>query len=118
MMVDGHRVACGAGLSSSAGRVDLLRTALTDIGLPPDFRVVTVTDDEDGSLPGSATFRADGGDLFPLTGPRAALSCRLYRSGPTARGLPELPRSAAGVEARGGSAPHGIDGLTDTPTPI
>jgi hypothetical protein len=69
--------------------VDLLRTALVDIGLRPEFRVVTVSDDEDSSFPGSPTFRADGNDLFPTTGPRAGLSCRLYRSGPTG-GLPEL----------------------------
>jgi hypothetical protein len=69
---------------------DLLRTALVDIGLPPEFRVVTVADEEDGSFPGSPTFRADGNDLFPTTGVRAGLSCRLYRGGPSG-GLPQLP---------------------------
>jgi hypothetical protein len=70
--------------------VDLLRTALVDIGMRPEFRVVTVNDDENGSFTGSPTFRADGDDLFPTTGQRAGLSCRLYHSGPTG-GLPELP---------------------------
>jgi len=46
-----------------------------------------ITDRIDTS--GSVDLRADGNDLFPTTGPRAGLSCRLYRSGPTG-GLPKL----------------------------
>ena len=53
---------------------DLLRTALADVGLPSDFRVLTVTDAEDAARHGFAglpTFRAAGADLsLRLISPR------------------------------------------------
>lgn len=73
---------------------DLLRTALADIGLPAGVRVVTVTDADEAAqsgFAGSPTFRAAGADLFPGVGRSAGLSCRLYRSGSTLGGLPDLP---------------------------
>ena len=72
---------------------DLLRTALADVGLPSDIRVLTVTDAEDAArhgFAGSPTFRAAGADLFPAAYQPAGLNCRIYRTGPTLGGLPGL----------------------------
>lgn len=82
------------GCPHQAAAVDLLGVALADVGLPAGFAVVTVTDAEGATrrgFAGSPTFRADGTDLFPETGQAAGLTCRLYRSGRTWSGLPELP---------------------------
>lgn len=74
-----------------AAAEDLLRTALADIGLPTDFRTITVTDDRaEPGFAGSPTFRVDGADLFPVGAPTAGLSCRLYRNTSGLSGLPEL----------------------------
>ena len=73
---------------------DLLRTALADVGLPTHLRVLTVTDADDAArhgFAGSPTFRAGGADLFPAAGQPAGLNCRIYRTGSTASGLPDLP---------------------------
>ena len=70
---------------------DLLRTALVDVGLPADFQVVTITHEAQAGFAGSPTFRAHGADLFPTLGNPAGLSCRIYRSGSGASGLPDLP---------------------------
>ena len=64
---------------------DLLRTALADVGLPSDFRVLTITDAEDAARYGFAglpTFRAAGADLFPAAHQPAGPNCRSYRTGP------------------------------------
>ena len=73
---------------------DLLRTALADVGLPPEVRLVTVTGADDADrhrFAGSPTFRAAGADLFPAARQPAGLTCRLYRTGSTSSGLPDLP---------------------------
>lgn len=76
-----------------AAAEDLLRTALADIGLPADFQLITVTDDQaEPRFAGSPTFRVDGADLFPAGGQTAGLSCRLYRSTSGLSGLPDLRR--------------------------
>ena len=74
-----------------AAAVDLLGVALADVGLPAAFTVVTVDDTTRRGFIGSPTFQADGTDLFPQTGQPAGLRCRLYRTGRTSSGLPELP---------------------------
>ena len=77
-----------------AAAEELLRTALDDVGLPTGFAALTVTDADGAAqqaFAGSPTFRADGADLF-LTGDEpAGLSCRIYRSGSSLGGLPDLP---------------------------
>ncbi|GAA3717152.1 hypothetical protein GCM10022204_41310 [Microlunatus aurantiacus] len=73
---------------------DLLRTALADVGLPAHLRVLTVTDADDAArygFAGSPTFRADGADLFPAAREPAGLNCRIYPTGSTRGGLPDLP---------------------------
>lgn len=70
---------------------NLLRTALVDVGLPPDFSVVTVTEDRsEPGFAGSPTFRADGSDLFATPGRAAGLSCRIYAGEAGRGGLPDL----------------------------
>jgi len=72
---------------------DLLRTALADVGLPSDFRVLTVSDAGDAArhgFAGSPTFRAAGADLFPAAHQRAGLNCRIYPTEATLGGLPDL----------------------------
>ena len=72
---------------------ELLRTALADVGLPSDFRVLTVSDAGDAArhgFAGSPTFRAAGADLFPGAHQRAGLNCRIYRTEATLGGLPDL----------------------------
>ena len=72
---------------------DLLRTALADVGLPSEFRVLTVSDAGDAArygFAGSPTFRAAGADLFPVAHERAGLNCRIYRTEATLGGLPDL----------------------------
>ena len=56
---------------------DLLRTALTDVGLPTQLRVLTVTDADDAArhgFAGSPTFRAGDADLFPTARQPAGLN--------------------------------------------
>lgn len=71
--------------------VDLLRTALDDIGLSRLHPVVRVIPHPaaaaDERYDGSPTFAAEGQDLFPLPNSPAAFACRLY-NGPG--GLPPL----------------------------
>lgn len=71
--------------------VQLLRTALDDIGLArlqPLVRVIASTNAaEEEGFAGSPTFAVDGQDLFPPSQPIAAMACRLY-DGPG--GLPAL----------------------------
>lgn len=72
----------------------LLRTALADVGLPAGFHVITLTDADDAArygFAGSPTFRADAVDLIPGVGKSTGLSCRIYRSGSSLGGLPDLP---------------------------
>lgn len=67
----------------------LLRTALTDIGLghvPVLVRVIA-SERAPGEFAGSPTFAVDGRDLFPPQHPAGALACRVY-DGPGR--LPEL----------------------------
>jgi hypothetical protein len=71
----------------------LLRTALAEVGLPTKLRVLTVTEADDVALQGfagSPTFRANKADLFPPARQPAGLSCRIYRTGSTSSGLPDL----------------------------
>ena len=72
---------------------ELLRTALADVGLPSDFRVLTVSDAGDAArhgFAGSPTFRAAGADPFPAAHQRAGLNCRIYPTEATLGGLPDL----------------------------
>ncbi len=79
------------GCPNQSAAEELLRIALSDTGLPTDFRVVTITAAEtSGDFAGSPTFCADGVDLFPVVGKSTGLSCRLYRSGSVLSGLPDL----------------------------
>jgi hypothetical protein len=85
---------------------EILRTALTDVGLSPNFRVVTVAEEGDEPFPGSPTFRADGIDLFPQTGSTAGgLSCRLYRHGQTSSGVPDLSSLRQALKRAADQAP-------------
>ena len=71
----------------------LLRTAISDVGLPAGYRVLTITDADDAALhgfAGSRTFGADGLDLFPGKGQSTGSTCRIYRSGSRVGGLPDL----------------------------
>ena len=80
---------------------DLLRTALADVGLPTQPRVLTVTDADDAAqhgFAGSPTFRANGADLFPAARQPVGLNCRIYRTGSTLGGLPDLPDLAQALK--------------------
>lgn len=71
--------------------VELLRTALDDIGLghlEPTVRVISSAAAAAAErFAGSPAFTADGKDLFPVPEAEGALACRLY-DGPA--GLPGL----------------------------
>ena len=63
---------------------DPLRTALADVGLPSDFRVLTVSDSGDAvrqGFGGSPTFRAAGADVSPVEVPQRLLDA-LYAGTP------------------------------------
>jgi DinB superfamily len=63
----------------------LLRTALADVGLPAQLRVLTVTDGDDAARQGyrgSPTFRANGADLFPRQGSRSDSTAASTGPGP------------------------------------
>ena len=72
--------------------VELLGTALTDIGLgsvTPSVTVVTTqAEAEARRFAGSPTFALNGRDVFDVAGQPSSLSCRVYRG---AGGLPDLP---------------------------
>ncbi len=91
----------------------LLRTALVDEGLPSDFRLLTVTDAGDAArhgFAGSPTFRAAGADLFPAAHQPAGLNCRIYRTGPTLGGLPDLRDVRQALKRAADAGPLIVDG--------
>jgi len=71
-----------------------LRAALEAIGLPAfEIRYVEVTTSEQAEaigFRGSPTVLIDGHDLFPIPGPGAGLSCRLYDTPGGLAGTPTL----------------------------
>jgi hypothetical protein len=90
----------------------LLRTALADVGFPSDFRVLTVTDAGGAAwhgFAGSPTFRAAGTDLFPGAHQPAGLNCRIYRTGPTLGGLPDLRDLRQALKRAADSGPLIVD---------
>jgi len=73
---------------------DLLRDAARQAGITDLRLTVTVIDtDEHARLRGfigSPTFLVDGVDPFAVTGAAVGVSCRIYRSGDGASGVPDL----------------------------
>lgn len=71
---------------------ELLRTALTEIGLPDETFTVRIIDTDEAArarrFAGSPAFVVDGTDLFDDAGGRGSLSCRMY---PTPNGPKNVP---------------------------
>lgn len=70
---------------------DLLQTALIDVGLPAGCQLMTITREAEPDFAGSPTYRVKGADPFPAGGEPTGLNCRIYLSGSTLGGLPDLP---------------------------
>jgi hypothetical protein len=73
--------------------VQLLRTALLDLGLLNRFRITVITGGgqaEQRGFTGSPTFLIAGIDPFAEPGRPTGVSCRIYRHGDGFKGVPGL----------------------------
>ncbi|QUW85430.1 hypothetical protein SMIR_40825 (plasmid) [Streptomyces mirabilis] len=72
---------------------DLLRAALSGLGLPPEgFRTTVITNEQEAmrrAFTGSPTFLINGIDPFAEPDRPVGLSCRIYRHDGIASGLPQ-----------------------------
>ena len=87
--------------------VELLRAALTDIGLGGVEASVTVVtsqaEAEARQFAGSPTFALNGRDVFAVGDQPSSLSCRLYPGNGGLPGLPALRQALEVAAAEGGA---------------
>ena len=94
---------------NTAAASDLLREALTDLGMSGQpVRTTVVTDDvhaRERAFPGSPTFLINGVDPFAEQSQPAALACRLYDTPAGRRPIPDAARLRRALRAACGPRP-------------